>query len=335
MPSPPSEIAMQTATPTVLILGAAGRFGQAAARAFSRAGWQVLAQVRAASRAPAGSHELVLPITDPIALARAAAGASVVVHGVNPLYHRWDEEALPALHQGLAVARALDARFMLPGNVYGFGSTMPARLREDTPERPDTPKGKIRVAMEDAMRAAVEAGQRCTVIRAGDFFGCGTSSWLDQAVAKDIARGRLVYPGPRHLPHAWAYLPDLAAAFVAVAGRAHAPAFETLHFAGHTLTGDELLTAIDEAAARLGLRPARGFRVSSLPWALIGAVGLVHKPWRELARMSYLWRVPHALDGSRLAQVVPLPPATPLVQALTQSLIDLGHAPRALEAALS
>lgn len=326
---------MPTARPTVLILGGAGRFGTAAAQAFARAGWCVLAQVRSQGRAPAGSHELVLPITGPTALAHAAAGASVVVHGINPLYHRWDEEALPALHQGLAVARALNARFMLPGNVYGFGSTMPALLREDTPERPDTSKGRIRVAMEDAMRAAVATGQRCTVIRAGDFFGCGTGSWLDQAVSKDIHRGRLVYPGPRHLPHAWAYLPDLAAAFVAVAGRANAPAFETLHFEGHTLTGDELIAAIDKAAARLGLRPARGFRISGLPWALIGAVGLVHKPWRELARMSYLWRVPHALDGTRLAQVALLPPATPLVDALTQALIDLGHTPRALQPALS
>jgi nucleoside-diphosphate-sugar epimerase len=325
----------ETNMPTVLILGAAGRFGQAAAQAFCRAGWRVLAQVRAPGRAPAGCREIVLPITDATALARAAAGASVVVHGVNPLYHRWDEEALPALHQGLAVARALGARFMLPGNVYGFGSTMPALLREDTPERPDTTKGRIRLAMEDAMRAAVEAGQRCTVIRAGDFFGCGTGSWLDQAVAKDIARGHLVYPGPRGLPHAWAYLPDLAAAFVAVAARVDAPAFETLHFAGHTLTGDEFLAALDQAAAHLGLRPARGFRIGGLPWALIGAVGLVHKPWRELARMSYLWRVPHALDGTRLARVALLPPATPLVEALTQSLIDLGCARRGLQPALS
>ena len=321
--------------PTVLILGAAGRFGQAAAQAFQRAGWHVLAQVRSAGRAPSGCHEVVLPLTDAAGLASAAHGASVVVHGVNPAYHRWDEEALPALHQGLSVARALNARFFLPGNVYGFGSTMPALLREDTPERPDTTKGRIRVAMEDAMRAAAAAGQRCTVIRAGDFFGCGSGSWIDLAVAKDIARGRLVYPGPRNLPHAWAYLPDLAAAFVAVAGRPDAPAFENLHFAGYTLTGDELLAAIEQAAERLGLRPNRGFRVGGLPWALISVVGLVHKPWRELARMSYLWRVPHALDGTRLAHAVPLPPATPLVGALTQSLIDLGHATRAPQPALS
>lgn len=321
--------------PSVLILGAAGRFGQAAAQAFRRAGWQVLAQTRAAGRAPAGCQEVVLPLTDTDALIRAGAGASVVIHCVNPPYHRWDEEALPALHQGLAVARALNARFMLPGNVYGFGSTMPALLREDTPERPDTGKGRIRVAMEDAMRAAAAAGQRCTVVRAGDFFGCGTGSWIDQAVAKDIARGRLVYPGPRNLPHAWAYLPDLAAAFVAAAQRSDAPAFETLHFAGHTATGDTLLAAIEQAAERLGLRPARGFRVGGMPWALIGVVGLVHRPWRELARMSYLWRVPHALDGTRLAHAAPLPPATPLVDALVQSLIDLGHATRAPHTALS
>ena len=39
-------------TNTVLILGARGRFGLAAARAFAAAGWRVLGQVRPANVAP-------------------------------------------------------------------------------------------------------------------------------------------------------------------------------------------------------------------------------------------------------------------------------------------
>jgi hypothetical protein len=50
----------------------------------------------------------------------------------------------------------------------------------------------------------------------------------------------------------------------------------------------------------------------------------VHPMWRELARMSYLWRVPHALDGSSLAAAVGALPATPLAAALQQALRDLG-----------
>jgi nucleoside-diphosphate-sugar epimerase len=231
---------------------------------------------------------------------------------------------MPLLQQGLALAQRLGALFMLPGNVYNYGTQMPPLLTEDTPQHPDHAKARIRCEMEALLQAAAAGGQRSVVIRAGDFYGCGSGSWLDQAIVKSIGRGKLVYPGPLDVPHAWAYLPDLARAFVAVAGLPGRPAFETLHFAGHTLTGHEFLAALDEAAAPLGLRPAAGWRVSGMPWGLIRALGLVVPMWRELARMSYLWRVPHALDGSALAQVAGPLPATPPAQALRDALQALG-----------
>ena len=40
--------------------------------------------------------------------------------------------------------------------------------------------------------------------------------------------------------------------------------------------------------------------------------------------MAYLWRVPHALEGSALAAVPGLAPATPIDEALRASLRDLG-----------
>jgi len=57
--------------------------------------------------------------------------------------------------------------------------------------------------------------------------------------------------------------------------------------------------------------------------------------WRELARMSYLWRVPHALDGSALLAAVGPLPATPVVDAVRQTLLDLGFAPGRTAPALS
>ena len=81
--------------------------------------------------------------------------------------------------------------------------------------------------------------------------------------------------------------------------------FERFAFAGHSVTGTEFLAAVERAAASLGLAPARGWRRSGMPWPLIRIAGLVVPLWRELARMSYLWRVPHALDGRRLATRCP------------------------------
>ena len=313
--------------PTVLILGAAGRLGHAAVLAFASAGWRVLAQQRKDHALPAGVERLDTPLQDTATLASRAAGATVVLYGVNPLYDRWDAELMPLARLGMDVAERLGALFMLPGNVYNFGPTMPALLGTDTPQPGGTTKGLQRVALESELRARTAQGRmKAVVLRAGDFYGAGSGSWFDQALVKDIAAGKLVYPGPLDTPHAWAYLPDLARAFVAVAGRAawgEAPAFETLHFAGHTYTGRELIAGLQEAAAGLGLQPARGWRVAGLPWGLIRLMGLVRPVWRELARMRYLWVVPHAIDGRSMDAAVGVLPATPPARALRAALAEL------------
>jgi nucleoside-diphosphate-sugar epimerase len=321
---------MNPATRQVLVLGANGRFGRAAVDAFAAAGWRVLAQVRRAPAAPlpAAARPLRLPLHDLPALAAAAAGSQVVVQALNPLYTRWGQEALPMARQGMDLAQRLDATFMLPGNVYNFGSTMPALLAPDAPQRPDTSKGRIRVQMEAEMQQRATQGLRSVVLRAGDFYGCGPGAWMDKVVLASLARRKLVYPGPLDVPHAWAYVPDLAKAFVAVAGRDDLPAFSALHFAGHTLTGAQLLAATERAAAGLGGVPAAGWRHGRLPWALLRAGGWVMPMWRALAEMEYLWRVPHALDGRALQARVGDLPSTPIDTALREVLQAL--APDAL-----
>lgn len=316
-----------TPTPRVLILGANGRFGAAAVQAFAAAGWSVLAQARRApATLPPGAKHLAIDLADTAALAVAAAGARAVVYAVNPGYTRWDQELLPLARQGMDLAERLGASFMLPGNVYNFGQAMPALLREDTPQRPSTTKGRLRAALEAELAARAAQGLHSVVIRAGDFFGGGRGNWFDLVIVKSLAQGKLVYPGPLDVPHAWAYLPDLARAFVAVAAApaAAAPACRRLHFAGCTLTGAELLDGLEQAAGNLGLRPQAEWRRGGMPWALIRAVGLVYPTWRELARMSYLWRVPHALDGSALRAQAGELAVTPLPSALRETLLALG-----------
>ena len=319
---------MNTSHRSVLVLGANGRFGQAAVTAFAAAGWRVLAQSRRAPAQPlpTGLQHTDRPLHDLAGLAEQAAGAQVVVHALNPIYTRWAREALPLARRGMDLAQRLGATFMLPGNVYNFGSSMPALLEPGTPQRADTAKGRLRVQMETEMQQRAAQGLRSVVLRAGDFFGGGRGAWLDKVVLASMAQRKLVYPGPLEVPHAWAYLPDLARAFVAVASRADLPQFTSLHFAGHTLTGSQLLAALERAAATLGIVPAAGWRHGSLPWPLLRAGGLVVPMWRELAEMEYLWRVPHALDGRALLACVGALPATPLDAALRHALQDLGHA---------
>lgn len=325
-------------TRTVIVLGANGRFGRAATEAFAAAGWRVLAQMRRAPIAalPGGAEALSLPLADTGGLAAAAAAASTVAYAINPVYTRWDDQLLPMAGQGMDLAQRLGAHFMLPGNVYAYGENMPASLDEQTPERPTTARGRLRQRLEAEMAERGQTGQtgqagpagaalRSTVIRAGDFYGGGTGSWLDLIVAKNLARGRLSYPGPLDLAHAWAYLPDLARAFVAVAARPlAAPGLQRLHFAGHTLTGGQLLDAIEAAASDLGLYPGGGWRRQSMPWWPLRLAAPFWPMGRELLRMAYLWRVPHALDGQALQRTAGLLPGTAPRTALRESLQALG-----------
>jgi nucleoside-diphosphate-sugar epimerase len=317
----------------VLVLGAAGRFGDAAAQAFAAAGWQVLAQRRRPPARPLlpGARALLLPLGDADALADQAAGARVVVYAVNPPYWRWNEELLPLFNQGLAVAERLGARLMLPGNVYNYGTHMPPVLDEQTPAAPDTAKGRLRAAMEDELQRRAAQGLRSVVIRAGDFFGAGRGTYIDELIVTRIARGKLIYPGPLDRVHAWAYLPDLARAFVAVAdalerdsGNDSASGLLRLHFGGHAVTGADFIAALEQAAAQLGLAPKAGFRVGGIPWPLVRVAGLFSPMLREVAGMSYLWRAPHALDGRLMRQRFKLPAPTPLAEALKRTLLDLG-----------
>jgi nucleoside-diphosphate-sugar epimerase len=325
---------------SVLILGARGRFGLAAARAFAQAGWTVRAQVRPGADGPAiaGVRWLAVDPQDTAVLAAAAAGADVVVQALSPQYtHRaWRTQVPRLTSAATGVARELGATLMLPASVYNFGRAMPPLLHEDTPQAPTTFKGRLRVASEQQVLAATRDGRmKAVVIRAGDFFGSGTGSWLDLVMAKDLRRGKFTYPGALDVPTAWAYLPDMARTFVRVAEqRRRLPAFETLHFGGHRLTGQDWVDAVTAISREQGwLRADEPLRVSSLSWPLMRVVSLFVPTVAAVCEMRYLWRTPHALANTRLVDLIGDEPHTPFPHALRTALAQLGMlAPEALAA---
>ncbi len=312
---------------TVLVMGAAGRLGDAAARGFLARGWKVrgMARTRHLGDLAPGVEAVEGDAFDLPSLVRAADGAEVIVNAINPLYTEWEEKVLPMARNVIAAAGTVGALQMLPGNVYNFGLEIGMNMREGDPAHGSTPKARIRVEMEELFRREADAkGARTVVLRAGDFYG-GTrkGTWLDELIFRRLKSGVFVWPGPMELPHAFAYLPDLGHAFAAVAGEAdRLSPFEVLHFAGHTLDGNQFKALAEKAVGRKLAR--RG-----VPWTLLRAAGLVMPMMREIATMSYLWRVPHSLDGSKLEALVPGLAATPPADAVAAAIADLGLYPAA------
>lgn len=305
---------------TIVIAGAAGRIGFNAAQAFAAAGWTVRGIARGAKlkRMPDGVEPVEADAMDRDAMIAACAGADVILHALNPPYDKWDTLAMPMAENVIAAAQRAGATIMLPGNVYNYGTSIGPDMAADAPMAPDTEKGRIRVAIEERLRAVSGEEVRVIVLRAGDFFGGPIDgSWLDLVIAKDLAKGRLTWPGRRDVPHAFAYLPDFGAAFVALAEkRGELAPFERFHFAGHTETGERFHAAMEKAVGR-------PLKRGSVPWPLLRIAGLFNPVLREVVKMRYLWDVPHSLNGSKLAARIGEEPHTPLEEALRQAVADL------------
>ena len=306
---------------TILILGAHGRVGTAAAQAFLAAGWRVkgLARGAKAKSLPAGGRPVEAHAFVAGALTEAARGVDVILHALNPKYTEWRETVLPMTENVIAAAKASDATILVPGNVYNFGYAIPLDADERARRVPSTEKAEIRIALEDSLQqAAMRDGVQSLVLRAGDFFG-GTQpeSWLDLIILKSLKRDRFTWGGPRNIPHSFAYLPDLARAFVALAEkRRDLPAFDTFHFRGHVLSGEQMKAATERVVGR-------SLKWGSVNWTLIRLLGLFAPMLREIATMSYLWRTPHSLANGKLTALIGEEPHTPLEAAMRQAIADL------------
>lgn len=304
---------------TILVLGAAGRLGHAAAEAFREAGWQVRGLVRRGRKGFAPHGIDVVEAYSRDEAIEAGRGCSVVLNALSPPLTEWRRHALPLAYSAIAVAEDNGATLLFPGNVWNFGRDMPAVIGESTPPNPCSRKGRMRVDIEQRIAEACDRGMKAVVLRSGDFFGAGRGSWFDLVVVKELERGRITYPGPPDVEHAWAYLPDYADTLVRLAERrADFARMEAFGFAGHTLTGRQLVAEIEAATGGT-------FNVRQMSWWMLKTFGQVLAMGRELAELEFLWTTPHRISGDRLADAIGDVPHTPLRRAVASSLRELGH----------
>jgi nucleoside-diphosphate-sugar epimerase len=304
----------------IAVLGANGRVANAVARAFLAHGHAVIAITRSGKATGlAGNVEFrAADAGSESQLTEAMAGADLIFNGLNPPYDQWAKKAMPMARAVMAAARAHHIPHLFIGNVYNFGHGIPVGANEATVQNAETRKGKIRIEMERLFEDEARIhGVKTIILRAGDFYGSGAAgSWFDLFLVAKVAKGRFTWPGDRHIPHAFAYLPDLAEAFVALAERiGDLPVFDTFTFAGHTLSGAEFKTHVETAVGR-------SLKDGSVPWWLFRLIGPFYPLIREVNEMSYLWDTPHSLDGKKLADIVGSLPSTTPAAAIRQALID-------------
>lgn len=264
---------------TVLVLGASGLFGGRVAQAFAQSGWTVRKYQRG---------------TD---MAAAAMGVDVIVNGLNPpMYHNWAQLIPQITGQVIAAAKASGATVIVPGNVYNYGNQL-GPWGPKTPQKPNTRKGQIRVAMEAAYRVS---GVGVILLRGGDFLDETKLTTVMNAVAlKASAKGKIALLGPSDVPRAYAYLPDMARAAVDLTERRlHLPQFADIPFAGLTFSMNDMR---DEMQRQTG----RDFKFTAFPWWFMRLASPFWELARELPEMRYLFATPHQLTPAPMAALLP------------------------------
>lgn len=209
----------------VAVTGASGLLGRALARALAARGVEVVPVARDPSRAEAGGLEL-----------RGAPPADAVVHlgfPTSAAERRRDPEAtrrhvLGAARGAVALATALGARHVVlasSGKVYGADAAVP--LADDTPARPTTELGRVKLAAEEQTRAhAQTAGAALTVLRIFNAYGPGQApGFFFPTLLAGLAAGHLVLGELDH-GRDWVHARDVAAGLVS-ALRAPPPPGET------------------------------------------------------------------------------------------------------------
>jgi len=282
---------------TALVLGVSGGFGKHMAMALLQQNWQVQVLLRDAKKLPKELIDRVVVYEGNASnhqdVKLASKGCAALVYGINVPYERWHQEAIPLLQVSLAVANQEAMSFLFPGNVYVYDPQQGPSFLENSPKKSITAKGNIRIQMEALLAEAAQNGLKVLLLRAGDFFGKElASSWMNFILKANPKHYTLTVPGPMHMPHTWAYLPELAQQACGLLEQDNWPSnYHEVHFQGSRFSFDELKHVIEK-------RTGKPVKVRKLPWWLFSFLGLFKAEIRELVAMKYLWFNEINLDSS-------------------------------------
>lgn len=274
-----------------LVLGA-GQIGPRVAELLRDRGHSVrIARRSKASSRVHGVETVALDVRDGGAVARAAEGASVVYHCVNPQYHQWPELLMANTRGILDGVERAGAHLVALDCLYMYGDT--AHMHEASAMGPCSKKGELRVRSAELMLEADACGALpLSIGRAADFFGPDAPlSVLGEPFWSRVRAGKSaqLFGDPDQL-HTYSYTPDVAEALVTL---------------GETRTRGLWMLPVQPAETTRALveRFARAIgqdiRITTLPRWLLRTLGVVSPIMRELAEMTYQWEQPYVVDDSK------------------------------------
>jgi len=294
---------MASERPRVLVTGASGYLGRAAAAALGREGVRV---ARGARTAPPGDGREWVCYGDLGAdrdLSQAVAGFDAIVHFAGLAHVPPGSEAAAraravnvegTLRLARAAARAGAARFLYVSSAQVHGSRSPGRpIREDDPPRPADIYATSKLEAERLLRETCAAsGMAFVILRPPMVYGPGSPGNFHR-LAQLAASGWPLPFGRATAPKSFIGVDNLSSAVVRATLDPRAANGTFLVSDAGTISTAELVSRI---AAMLG-RPSRGIPV---PESLMRFAGRMTGRSRDIARLFD----PFEIDASRIRETL-------------------------------
>jgi nucleoside-diphosphate-sugar epimerase len=312
---------MKDTSQNFLVLGATGSIGYAFTKLLLEQQQPVTILVRNRLKAEQlFGHPAHLTIVEGNAQDRAqlidlGKQATHIFHGINYPYHKWEGNMERSTQLIIDAASANKATILFPGNVYNYGN-IKTPIKEDSPEKPGTRKGVIRVRLEQLLHQAAEQGLcRVLVVRLPDFWGPNVLNEGIAPIFKGALKGNAMpWLYRNDIPHQLVYTPDAARVIYELVRIKPEKPFAVYNYGGEVVPS--IKSWQSQIAAAAGTKPR--YRLHSK--FLFKALGLFMPVMREIAEMGYLWENTIQLNDDKLRRTLPKLPQTPMPQALEETL---------------
>lgn len=305
-----------TAQQLHVVLGASGGAGNAIARALHEAGLPVRGvNRRAGADLPADIEQTPADITSAPGAAAAVRGASVVYLAAQPPYHRWPQEFPAMVETVLGATADAGAKLVMVDNLYAYGPC-PDPMSERTPQRATDRKGKVRAAIaERLLQAHAQGVLPVTIGRASDYFGprADNSTVTALAIEPAVAGRTIRWTGALDRPHAVAYLPDIARAYVTLGTRAEADGRTWILPHAPAPTGREFLSLVNASLPE-------PVKTGELSTGMLRVAAPLHRMSREMLGIAYQWTAPYEVDDSNFREAFDPFGTTPLAEAIAATV---------------
>lgn len=256
-----------------------------------RAGNQVRLVTRSGS-GPKDAEKHPADMTDLAQAAEALGDAPAIYHcGHAPYSAQAWREVLPKMQSVvLSHAAQTNAVVVMPENLYALDAS--DVMTPTTARRPVSKKGQVRAELLAARDRATIAVRS---VAAGDFYGPRVlESHAGERLVKQILLGKAIQPvGNPDAPHAFTYMPDLAAAMIKSAD---------LPGAGHEFlfapnAGSISIRRLAEITAVAAGKPTP--KISPYGKTMLNLASLFSSQIREINEMAYQFTDAFEVDASR------------------------------------